>query len=165
MDLKKVIDNPALLPPLKTLTGYRPVKGSSLFENRVEYLAEYAVDEDPHTRWLPRTDDREPTLTVDLEEPKRFNSVVLMEPYEAHILAFELQYLHGDEWKTVLEGTSIGSTYSRQFPAVEGRMARLVVKKFIVGENRHNVVSFPGKPPPGEGATIAEFQLLHVVQE
>jgi alpha-L-fucosidase len=165
MELRKVIENPDLLPPLKTLTGYRPVKGSSLFDNRVEYLADHAVDEDPHTRWLPRAEDREPTLTVDLGEPRRFNSVVLIEPYEAHIQTFEVQYLYGEEWKTVLKGTSIGSTYSSQFSAVESRMVRLVVTRFITGENPHNVASYPGKPPPREGATIAEFQLLNVLQK
>jgi alpha-L-fucosidase len=52
MELKEVIDIPAKLPPLQTLTGYKPVKASSLFEGRVEYLPEYAVDEDRNTRWL-----------------------------------------------------------------------------------------------------------------
>ena len=165
MELRRVIDNPDLLPPLKTLTAYKPVKGSSLFGDRVEYLAEYAVDEDPHTRWLPRAEDKEPTLTVDLGESRQFNSLVLMEPYEAHIQAFEIQYLHGEEWKTVLKGTGIGSNYSREFPAVESRMVRLVIKQFITGENPQNVISFPGTPPPKEGATIAEFQLVNVVQK
>ncbi len=165
IELRKVIDTPALLPPLSTLTGYRPVTGSSLFGNRIEYLAEYAVDEDPHTRWLPNPEDMEPTLTVDLGESTRFNSVVLMEPYEAHIQAYEVQYLQGDDWKTILKGTTMGSHYSRQFPAVEGRMVRLIVKRFITGENPHNVVSYPGTPPPREGATIAEFQLLNLVKK
>ncbi|MFA5816153.1 MAG: alpha-L-fucosidase [Bacteroidales bacterium] len=161
MELKKVIDGPDKMPPLKTLTGYQPVKASSLFDNRVEYLPEYAVDEDPNTRWVAQVSDTLPALTVDLGEFKRFNTVVLSEPYDAHIQAFEVQYLQGDDWKTILKGTGIGTNYSKQFPAVESRMVRLVIKKFISGENPFNVISFPGTPPPKEGATIAEFQVFN----
>ena len=70
MELKEVIDDPGRIPPLQTLTGYKPVKASSLFEDRVEYLPEYAVDEDPNTRWLAQTSDTMPALTVDLGSDK-----------------------------------------------------------------------------------------------
>jgi alpha-L-fucosidase len=160
MDLKKVIDNPAVLPPLKTLTGYKPVVASSLMDNRVEYLPEYAVDEDLNTRWLPQVTDTIPMLTVDLGEFRRFNTVFISEPYNAHIQLFEVQYLQNDQWKTIFKGTGIGPNFSRQFPAVESRKARLLIHKFITGENRFNVISYPGVPPPKEGATIAEFQVF-----
>ena len=73
--LKEVIDDPGKLPALKSLTGYKPVKASSLFDNRVEYLPEYAVDEDPSTRWLADTSDTMPVITVDLGGMKQFNTL------------------------------------------------------------------------------------------
>ncbi|MCX6223165.1 MAG: alpha-L-fucosidase [Bacteroidia bacterium] len=160
MELKKIIDAPDKLPPLESLSGYKPVKASSLIDNRVEYLPEYAVDEDPNTRWVPQLKDTLPTLTVDLGDFKRFNTVIIQEPYTAHIQEFEIQYLQGDEWKAIFKGNGIGSNYSRQFPAVESRMVRLVIRKFITSENPFNVISFPNTPPPEEGATIAEFQVF-----
>jgi len=160
MELKDVIDDPGKLVPLKTLTGYKPVKASSMFENRVEYLPEYAVDEDPNTRWLVQSSDSLPTLTVDLGAIKRFNSVILMEPYNAHIQSFEVQYLQAEEWKTLINGTAIGSELTMHFQSVESRMVRLVITKYKTGENPFNVLSFPGAPPPVEGVTIAEFQVF-----
>jgi len=165
MELKKVIDNPELLPQLKTLTGYKPVAATSLIDNRVEYLPEYAVDEDPNTRWVAQPGDTLPALTVDLGEFKRFNTVILQEPYLAHIQAFEVQYLQNDEWKTLLKGTGIGPNFSKQFPTVESRMVRLLITKFVTGENPFNVISFPGTPPPKEGVTIAEFQLFDLSED
>ena len=165
LDLKKVIDHPDELPPLQTLTGYQPVKASTMSGDRVEYLPEYAVDEDPNTRWLAQENDSLPTLTVDLGGFKRFNTVALLEPYNPHIQAFELQYLQGDQWKTILMGTGIGTKFTKQFPAVESRMVRLVVKRFKTGENRFNVLSFPGKPSPLEGVTISEFQVYNTSED
>ena len=160
MELKDVIDDPGKLVPLRTLTGYKPVKASSLFENRVEYLPEYAVDEDPNTRWLVQSSDSLPTLTVDLGAIKQFNSGILMEPYNAHIQSFEVQYLQAEEWKTLINGTAIGSELTMHFQSVESRMVRLVITKYKTGENPFNVLSFPGAPPPVEGVTVAEFQVF-----
>ena len=129
MQLKDVIDDPGKLAALRTLTGYKPVNSSSLFENRVEYLPEYAVDEDPNTRWLASLSDSLPTLTVDLGAVKQFNSVILMEPYNAHVEAFEVQYLQGQEWKSLYKGTTVGPELTKNFRAVESRMVRLVIKK------------------------------------
>jgi alpha-L-fucosidase len=161
MELKNVIDDPEKLAPLKTLTGYKPVNASSLFEKRVEYLPEYSVDEDPNTRWLAQPSDALPILTVDLGAFKRFNKIVLMEPYNAHIQEFEVQYLHDDKWETIFKGTAIGSNLTKEFPAVESRMVRLIITKYKTGENPFNVLSFPGKPPPVEGVTLSEFQVFN----
>ena len=159
-ELKEVIDDPEKLPPLQTLTGYRPVKSSSLFQNRVEYLPEYAVDEDPGTRWLAGTLDSLPTLTVDLGSVRKFNTVVLIEPYDEHIREFEIQYLDGEVWKSIFKGAGVGLEMKKEFSAVESRMVRLLVTKYNTGENKHNVLSTPGVPPPMEGVSIAEFQVL-----
>ena len=164
-DLKKVIGSPDKLPPLQTLTGNRPVKASSLSDGRIEYLPEYAVDEDPNTRWLAQTNDSLPTLTVDLGGFKRFNTVVLSEPYQAHIQAFEVQYLQEGEWKTIFNGTLIGQKFTKQFPAVESKMVRIVIAKFSVGENPFNVISVPGKPAPVEGVTLSEFQVSNQAED
>jgi alpha-L-fucosidase len=160
IELKEIIDNPDMLPPLRTLTGYRPVNASSFFDNRVEYLAEYAVDEDPNTRWLAGTTDTLPTLTVDLGGLKKFSSVIISEPYDEHIQAFEVQYLNGGEWISIFKNTAVGPEFRKQFPEVESRMVRIVITKFIVGENPYNVLSFPGSPPPREGVTLSEFQFI-----
>ena len=130
-----MIDDPGRIPPLQTLTGYRPVKASSLFEGRVEYLPECAVDEDPNTRWLAQSSDTMPVLTVDLGSIKRFNTINIMEPYNSHIQAFEVQYLDGEEWKTLFKGTTIDSKFTKQFAAVESRKVRMVITKFKTGEN------------------------------
>jgi alpha-L-fucosidase len=161
MELKEAIDNPWRIPPLQTLTGYMPVKASSLFEDRVEYLPECAVDEDTNTRWLAQSSDTMPEITIDLGAVKRFNTISIMEPYSSHIKAFEVQCLDGEAWKTLFKGTTIESKLTKQFPAVESRKVRLVVTKFITGENQFNVLSFPGSHPPVEGVTISEFQVLN----
>ena len=165
MELKKVIQNPDKLPPIQTLTGYRPVKASSLADNRIEYLPEYAVDEDYNTRWLAQPSDLMPTLTVDLVTIKRFNTVILSEPYKPHIQEFEVQYLREGEWKTIFAATQIGEKLTRQFPAVEGRMVRIVITKFSTGENPFNVISIPGKTSPIEGVTLAEFQVINTAED
>jgi len=162
IELKAVIDNPEKLLPLQTLTGYRPVEASSLFNGRVEYLPEFAVDEDPNTRWLASIDDEMPALTVDLGNPVVFNTVRISEPYEAHIRSFKVQYLDDGEWKTIIEGDSVGSDFMKKFPPVKAGMIRIMVTKFITGRNQFNVLSFPGELPPLEGVTLSEFQVLNL---
>ena len=164
-DLNKVIDIPDKMPPLQTLSGYCTVQASSLADNRVEYLPECAVDEDFNTRWLASTQDSLPTLTIDLGAFKRFNTVVLSEPYKAHIQSFQIQYLQEGAWKTLFNGSQIGQKFTKQFPPVESKMIRIRITKFNTGENPFNVISVPGKPVPIEGVTLSEFQVLNTDQD
>ena len=162
VELRQVIENPEQLAPATSLTAYRPVSASSLWGgNRVEYSPEYGADQDPNTRWMPRTDDPEPSLTIDLGGVKRFNSLTIMEPYESHIKEFEVFYQLGNEWISLLKGTGIGPCLHRQFPDVESGKVKLVVHRYTTGPNPGNVNSFPATPPPVEGVTIAEFQVYY----
>ncbi len=165
MELKKQIDQPDRLPALQTLTGYRPVKASSLADNRVEYMPEYAVDEDFNTRWLAQPTDSLPALTVDLGSVRRFNTAVISEPYQPHIMAFEVQYLQEGEWKSVFKGSQIGAKFTRQFPAVESKQVRIIITKYSAGQNPFNVISIPGKAAPFEGVTLAEFQVFNTPED
>jgi hypothetical protein len=106
------------------------------------------------------TDDPQPTLTVDLGEVRRLNTITILEPYEAHVGDYEVHYQVDDQWINLFAGSGIGSRLSRQFPDVESRRIRLVVKNYKTGQNPANVNSFPNTPPPVEGVTIAEFQAL-----
>jgi len=163
MELKKVIDKPALLPPLTSLTAYEPVTASGSYDGgRPEYACFYAADEDPNTRWLAAEGDTLPTLTIDLGEEKLFNTVVIMEPYEPHILDFMVEYQVDGQWKTLLEDHFAGAEYNRQFAPVRSRWIRLVIKCFSTGPNPGNVLTGPDDPTPEEGATIAEFQVLNL---
>jgi|GEM_PF-269644 len=160
MELKEVIDHPENLPPLRSLTAYKQVNGSSVFEKGVEYLPEYAVDEDPNTRWLAQPTDSMPTLTVDMGLIRRFNTVQLNEPYDPHIQAFDVQYLQDGEWKTLFRGAGIGQRFTKQFPAVESRKIRIRVTKFKTGPNSCNTRTYAGKTAPTEGVTLSEFQVF-----
>ena len=159
MELKEIINKPDLLPPLKTFTGYKPASASSVFENYAGYLPEYAVDEDPNTRWVAQTRDSLPVLTIDMGEKKRFNTIVLMEPYDSHITEFEIQCFRSDKWETLLKGTTVGPLLSKKIPYATSRRIRIVISKFKTGENPSNAISVPGVPPPIEGVTLSEFQV------
>ena len=160
-DLRKVIENPELLTPAKSLTAFQPVIASTIWDGRVEYLPAYASDQDANTRWLAAPNDPEPNLTVDLGSVKRFNYMVIMEPYVAHIGDYEVLYQVGDQWKTLLKGKGIGTYFQRQFPPVESRYVKLIVRNYKTGENAGNVISYPKTPPPVEGVTISEFQVFN----
>lgn len=160
MELKAAIENPGILPPLRSFTAYKAAIASSVFENYAGYLPEYAVDEDPNTRWVAQSDDTLPVLTVDMGETRRFSAVVLMEPYDQHITEFKIQYLSGNKWKELLSGTSVGPVLFERFHAVRSQQVRIIVTKYRTGENPFNAISVPGIPPPAEGVTLSEFQVL-----
>jgi hypothetical protein len=102
-----------------------------------------------------------PTLTVDLGEEKPFNKVVIMEPYESHILDFQVEYQVDGQWMTLLEDHFAGALYERRFDSVRSRWIRLRVTRFSTGPNPCNVLTGPDDPTPEEGATVAEFQVLY----
>lgn len=79
-------------------------------------------------------------LEVDLGNDKRFDTVVIQEGW-GRIQRFDLQVKDGERWRTLLEGTTVGLHFVRQFALTSARFIRL---------NIHEASDVP---------TIWEFQL------
>jgi hypothetical protein len=89
-----------------------------------QYTGEYLF-----TRWVSQTKDCLPVLTVDMGEIKRFNTIVMIEPYDSHITEFEIQYLRSDKWESLLKGTKAGSLMIKKIPPSDSRLIRIVISE------------------------------------
>jgi alpha-L-fucosidase len=137
--LRELIDNPA---------GYRhsvikgaKVRASNVFQNNSQYSPDMAVDNKWNTRWATDAGLTSAWLEVILSEPKTFNTLFISEGWD-RIRKFQVQCKRKDRWQTILEGTLVGSNYSRQFDPVTSGHFRLNITEST------------------DGPTIWEFQLF-----
>jgi alpha-L-fucosidase len=161
VELKKIIDNPALLPKPKSLTYRKPSNASTTWLLRQEYTPEYAFDEDSTTRWVGSIDIDTAWLEVDLEKEVPFNRVLITEQCTPCIHSFELQYKNGNEWKTILSIKDFKGVTDQKFKSVTARHVRILITKFSVLSNPENVLRAPGTLAQNEGPGISEFQLFN----
>ena len=144
------IDRPALeLAPVGlkqgvSLASGAKAKASNVFQTKREYAAEKAIDGDENTRWATDAGTKSAWLELDLHKPATFSRVLIDEcdQFGKRIRRFELQQKDGEEWKTFLEGTEVGSGYTKNFSPVTARFVRLNIREAT------------------EGPTIFEFQLF-----
>ena len=80
-------------------------------------------------------------LELDLGSVKQFDSILIEEGW-GRIQRFELQIQAGNQWRTMLEGQTIGPYFLRDVPRAEARRVRL------------NILEATNTP------TIWEFQLF-----
>jgi len=132
MELKRLIDNPELVPAPESLTFERPAKASNVYRKMIRYGADAAVDDDPQTRWATDDGVRDCWLEVDLGEEKRFNRAFLSEAYD-RVQKFELQCRRGEVWQTFAIGGRIGKELSVEFEPVAARFVRLHVSEATGG--------------------------------
>lgn len=97
---------------------------SSVWEGKPEWGPEKAVDSDPETRWGAGVGTKRGWLEVDLGDEKRFDTVVIQEGW-GRIQRFDIQFKEGDQWRTILDGKTIGPNFRREFDPVEARFVRL----------------------------------------
>ena len=114
---------------------------SSVWEGKPEWGADKAVDGHAETRWGAGVGTKQGWLEVDLGDKKRFNTVVIQEGW-GRTERFDLQVREGHQWRTILDGKTMGPHFQREFGPVEGRFVRL---------NIHEASDVP---------TIWEFQLF-----
>ena len=141
MELKKIIDKPSLLPSPESLTFDCPVTASNVYGNMSRYSPEYAVDDDPSTRWATDSGLKTAWLEVDLGRIRKFNRAMISEGWD-RTRRFELQTKFGQDWSTFFEGTTIGEKLNISFEVVTARRIRL------------NILDAT------DGPTIREFQLF-----
>ncbi len=145
------LDRPAMeIPPLK-LAGQSAsiaigakATASNIHQRQRAYGADKAIDDDLETRWATDGGTKAAWLEVDLGKPQTFSKVALHEWEGAgnRIQKFEVQFKDGAEWKTIFSGTTMGSDFTRSFPAVTARIVRL------------NILDAK------DGPTLDEFELL-----
>jgi alpha-L-fucosidase len=95
-----------------------------VWEGKPEWGPEKAVDRDPETRWGAGVGTKRGWLEVDLGDEKRFDSVVIQEGW-GRIQRFDIQFKEGDQWRTILDGKTIGPNFRREFDPMEARFVRL----------------------------------------
>ncbi|MHC4124317.1 MAG: alpha-L-fucosidase [Planctomycetota bacterium] len=158
MELKKVIDDPSLLPKPKSLTYKRPIKVLGIHNGRPEYRKSYAVDEDFATRWAAPGGKKQAWIEVDLGSERTFDKAFLRESWQRvsgwnvpprkppknwnNVKKFQIQAKQNQEWKIVAQGDTIGEGIEIKFAPVTARYVRL------------NILDAEGGP------TISEFQLF-----
>ncbi|MCY3020326.1 MAG: alpha-L-fucosidase [Planctomycetota bacterium] len=139
------LDGPAAeANPSKTasasLAKGKKATASNVFQKMADYLPDKALDDDEDTRWATDAGTHQAWLEVDLGQPAAIGQVMVKE-YEKRVKKFELQYKDGDQWKTFLSGTTIGSNFTKTFDPVTAQVVRFNILEAT------------------EGPSIWEFQL------
>ncbi len=113
-----------------SLIAFKPATASNVHGNQTEFGADKAVDDDLETRWATDDGTSDCWLQVDAKEPSTMGKLKLSE-WAPRIQQFQLEYKlqESDPWSVAMVGTSVGDSYSRNFPPVKARFVRLHILK------------------------------------
>jgi alpha-L-fucosidase len=114
------------LPPISFPSGIKAT-ASNVFQDREDYEAACAFDDDPHTRWATDAGTRQAWVALDLGKPAVINSVSIREALAPRVQRFEFQYRDSGEWITVFSGAQIGPHFEQSFQPVTAREVRLSI--------------------------------------
>ena len=114
----------------RSLTEGKKATASNVFQNREEYSAKMAVDNDDATRWATDADTSKCWLEVDLGKPETFSRAVIDEcvDYGVRVKSFELQCQKGGDWVTFFKGTTMGKDHEVKFDPVTAQHVRLNIE-------------------------------------
>ena len=108
------------MAPIKSATA------SNVFRGQVKDLGpQFMIDNNPGTRWACSMGTENCILEFDLGKPTPISTVMIDERAYGKISKFVLEYKAGEEWKTIFEGTTIGSDYIKDFPELTTQHVRL----------------------------------------
>lgn len=135
----------------KNLVAGKPVTVSSEYTELPGYNSTKALDEDLSTRWAPNNGDKTPTMTVDLGQMTKFDTVIISEmldtwvtPNQYRCLKFKVEYYDGNKCGVINEGTTIGEELTINFDPVTGSKIKLTVLENTPNNNYApaNIVEF-----------------------
>lgn len=86
-----------------------------------------AFDGSFDTHWRAAKGSHSAWLEVSFDKPQSIGRAILIEGWEreAFTRKFRLEYKVGDQWKTALEGTTIGREFAKSFDPVKAQVFRL----------------------------------------
>ncbi len=88
-----------------------------------------AIDGDKNTYWAPKNTSG--ILEVDLGEPLTFNVSMIMEyiALSQRVEEYSIEVFNGSEWKTIVNGTTIGHKKLDRFDDIKASKIRLNIKR------------------------------------
>jgi alpha-L-fucosidase len=115
------------------LAAGKPATASNTRDGDAAFGPQAAVDGKPETYWATDNDARSGWLEIDLGKPTALTIARLEEPITLgqRIAAYRIEYLDGNEWKTIVRGTTIGRKKLDRFAPVTARRVRLVIDKSL----------------------------------
>jgi alpha-L-fucosidase len=129
---------PALV--VKTATA------SNVYKSEYGFRAAQAVDGDGHSRWATDAGTKQAWLEVELAQPSDLGRLYLDEAYPGRVKKFELQCWTNGQWQTLLQGTGIGTDFTRNLPTVRTQKLRLNILESTDGPTLNEFQVFaPGK--------------------
>lgn len=106
--------------PIKKATA------TNVWRNMTKELGpQFAIDNNPSTRWAVNMGVDKASIELDLGQPTTISTIMMDERAYEKVSKFVLEYKEGTEWKKILEGTTIGSSYAKDFPPVTAQFVRL----------------------------------------
>jgi alpha-L-fucosidase len=115
------------VPRPVALSEKAKASASNTYQNDASLGPDKAVDGNSETRWATDAGLHQAWLELDLGRPTTFRHAEISEAYPNRVQKFELQWLDGSEWKTILSGTTIGAAWSKSFAPVTAQRVRLNV--------------------------------------
>jgi alpha-L-fucosidase len=115
------MDIPAVaLPPQYEATA------SNVYQNdQAGFGPAFAFDQNDQTRWATDEGTKQAWIVVKYKQPRVVNQVRISEAFPNRVQRFELQYRLGDDWRTLLTGTTLGADFTQSFALVTAREFRL----------------------------------------
>ncbi len=127
------LDGPALdLPAVKLPTGIK-AQASNVCGKHEDWAADQAFDGEIGTRWATDGGTHSAWIEVELKAPMQVEGVRMSEACGERVQQFELRYRDGEQWKTCLQGTTIGESYAARFEPVTAQRMRLNILQATEG--------------------------------
>jgi alpha-L-fucosidase len=102
----------------------KPVRGKG-------YEAANVTDGNPVTYWSTKDDQTSGELIIDLGNETEINRIVVQEYVKLgqRVQEFSVSAFTNGEWKTILDGTTIGYKVIRKFPVVSASRIKITISK------------------------------------
>jgi alpha-L-fucosidase len=100
---------------------------SNTYQIFPSYSPQMAADGIISTRWATDAGVTNAWLRLDFPKPCTIGSVTISEALGNRVQKFTLECRDGDSWKPILNGTTIGADFRKEFPPVTTSSVRLNV--------------------------------------
>jgi alpha-L-fucosidase len=116
----------AMTIPARAIPAAYEATASNVYQNdQADYGPVFAFDNDNQTRWATDEGTKQAWIAVKYKQPRTVNQVRISEAYPNRVQRFELQYRAGNDWQTLITGTTLGKDYTQSFAPVTAQEFRL----------------------------------------